>query len=232
MNLNAYFVVKSPYKLNGLNYINSGKMCQYRICGYFAPISWSGNEVHRGINGGRALQFNIRYANASDNHLLAEAGRRLFEAAFGADNRHEDMVSYLSGSFSPEIQAAELADPASVILIAEVEGRFAGYARLREGRPGLEIPGKRPVELVRIYAELDTIGRGAGSALMEACLVEAYQKGYDTVWLGVWEKNPRALRFYEKWGFKVVGTQSFKLGGDIQTDLVMLTRIASDSSVP
>jgi diamine N-acetyltransferase len=167
------------------------------------------------------VEIRIHYANLDDNHLLAEAGRRLFEVAFAVENRPEDMAAYLDESFSPEIQAAELVDPASITLIAEVEGRFAGYARLKQGRPGMEISGQRPVELVRIYAEQEFIGSGLGSALMQACLEEAARRGYDTVWLGVWEKNPRAIRFYEKWGFNIIGTQAFKLGQDIQTDIVM-----------
>ncbi len=167
------------------------------------------------------MEIQIRHATANDNHLLAEAGGRLFEAAFAAENRLEDMAAYLAESFGPGIQSAELADPASITLIAESEGRFAGYARLKEGRPGLEIGAQKAVELVRIYAEREQIGWGVGSALMQACLEEAATSGYDSIWLGVWEKNPRAIRFYEKWGFKAAGTQTFKLGEDIQTDIVM-----------
>jgi diamine N-acetyltransferase len=167
------------------------------------------------------LDIRIRYASANDNMLLAEAGRRLFEAAFASDNQPEDMEAYLAESFSPEIQSAELADPASVTLIAENEGRFAGYARLLEGRPGMVVNGQRPIELVRIYAERDYIGHGVGAALMQACLEEAARGGYDSIWLGVWENNPRAIRFYEKWGFNKIGTQTFKLGQENQTDFVM-----------
>jgi diamine N-acetyltransferase len=99
------------------------------------------------------MELSVRYATVADHNLLAEAGRRLFEAAFAQDNRAEDMQAYLAEAFSPEIQATELADPASVTFIVDIEGNFAGYARLKEGRPGVEISGLRPVELVRIYAE-------------------------------------------------------------------------------
>jgi diamine N-acetyltransferase len=167
------------------------------------------------------MEFQIRHAHANDSTILAEAGRRLFETAFAADNQPEDMDAYLAESFSPDIQAQELADPASLTLIAETNGRFAGYARLKEGRPGMQIPGEQAIELVRIYAERDYIGMGAGSALMQACLEEAARRGFDSVWLGVWEKNRDAIRFYEKWGFSVMGTQPFKLGEDIQRDFVM-----------
>jgi ribosomal protein S18 acetylase RimI-like enzyme len=172
------------------------------------------------------VEVSIRYARATDNTLLAEAGGRLFAEAFGAQNKPEDMAAYLAKSFGPEIQAAELADPASVTLIAESEGAFAGYARMKEERPGCPLPGQRPIELVRIYSERKVIGQGVGSALMQASLEEAARRGYDVIWLGVWEQNPRALRFYERWGFVKAGTQTFKLGEDLQTDSVMYRIIA------
>jgi ribosomal protein S18 acetylase RimI-like enzyme len=171
------------------------------------------------------MKISIRCATINDNELLAEVGRRLFATAFGTRNKPEDMAAYLAASFNPEIQAAELADPASVTLIAESEGAFAGYARLKVGQPVFPIPGQHPVELVRIYSEREYIGQGVGSALMQACFDEAAQRGCDVIWLGVWEQNPRAIRFYERWGFVRAGTQLFKLGEDFQTDYVMYLKL-------
>ena len=79
----------------------------------------------------------------------------------------------------------------------------------------------RPIEIVRFYARTRWIGRGVGRGLMEAVLREARARGHDRVWLGVWERNERAIAFYKKWGFIKVGSQPFQLGNDIQTDLVM-----------
>ncbi|MFO7623801.1 MAG: GNAT family N-acetyltransferase [Anaerolineales bacterium] len=171
------------------------------------------------------MKIRIRCAKMNDNELLAEVGRRLFATAFGAQNKPEDLAAYLAKSFSPQIQADELADPASVTLIAESEGAFAGYARLKVGQPVFAIPGQHPVELVRIYSEREYIGQGVGSALMQACLEEAARREFDVIWLGVWEQNPRAIRFYERWGFVRAGTQIFKLGEDFQTDYVMYLKL-------
>jgi diamine N-acetyltransferase len=171
------------------------------------------------------VNIRIRYAGEHDNTLLAEAGKRLFFNAFAADNRPGDMEAYLTAAFSPQIQATELADPSSVTLIAEIEGDFAGYARLKEGRPGVKIPGQHPLELVRIYAEQEYMGKGVGSSLMDACLEETKLRGYDSIWLGVWEQNRRAIRFYERWDFVFAGTQEFRLGDDIQTDYVMFRTV-------
>ena len=168
---------------------------------------------------------NLRYATAIDNVLLAEMGARTFYDTFAADNTPENMAAYLAASFSPEKQAAELADPSSVFLIAEVEGAAVGYARLKEGRPPTGITGIRPIEIVRIYARKGWIGRGVGVTLMKACLAEAEKRGCDTLWLDVWERNPRAIAIYRNWGFIEVGTQTFQLGNDLQRDLLMQRRV-------
>jgi diamine N-acetyltransferase len=163
----------------------------------------------------------IRQAGSSDNVLLAEFGASTFSDSFAADNRPEDIQAYLVFSFSPEKQAEELADPSSLFLIAEINQQTAGYARLYKGQAPKSVTGRSPIELVRIYAAQAWIGRGVGAALMKACLTEAERYGCDTIWLGVWERNPRAIKFYQKSGFVEVGTQPFRLGADLQTDVIM-----------
>jgi ribosomal protein S18 acetylase RimI-like enzyme len=169
--------------------------------------------------------IDIRRATAEDSELLTELGERTFRDTFGSANTPEDMASYLSGSFSPSIQAAELNDSSNAFLLAEVESEPVGYARLREGPVPPAVPGSRPLEIVRFYAVEAWIGRGVGSKLMQACLHLAAQKGHDTLWLDVWEQNPRAIAFYKKWGFKVVGNQPFQLGDDLQNDILMARSI-------
>ena len=77
------------------------------------------------------------------------------------------------------------------------------------------------IEIERIYASKAYLGKHVGKTLMEACLKLAKQGGHNVVWLGVWEHNPRAIAFYEKWGFEKFGSHSFLLGNDLQTDLLM-----------
>jgi GNAT superfamily N-acetyltransferase len=167
-------------------------------------------------------KINIRYATATDNVLLAELGAKTFYDTFATDNTPEDMSAYLADSFSPAKQKAELADPASVFLIAEIKGKTAGFAFLKESRqPPENITGLRPIEIVRIYAIQEWIGHGVGATLMQACFDEAKRRGCDTLWLGVWDRNSRAIAFYQKWGFIQVGTQTFDVGNDPQNDLLM-----------
>ena len=163
----------------------------------------------------------IRRAAATDAPLLAELGARTFYDTFAATNTPADMAAYLAAAFSPAQQATELADPRVMFLLAEMDGHAAGYAALRAGDAPSSVAGARPVELVRLYVRQEWFGRGVGEALMRACVTEAQQAGYQTMWLGVWEHNYRAQAFYRKWDFVTVGAHIFQLGSDPQTDLLM-----------
>ncbi len=168
----------------------------------------------------------VRGGKAEDAGLLAELGARTFSETFAADNTPEDMASYLASSFSPEQQAAELADPLCLFQIAETNGVAVGYAMLRSGSVLDGVTGNRPIELVRLYVSRESLDSGAGAALMQACIGEAKQRGHKTLWLGVWERNHRARAFYGKWNFHEVGTHVFQLGDDPQTDILMQRSIS------
>lgn len=168
----------------------------------------------------------IRPATSTDAALLAELGARTFYDTFAPDNNPEDVDAYIAAAFGPAQQAAELADPRSSFLIAEIEAIAVGYAQLKSGDTPPCVKGLHPVELVRLYAAKEWIGRRVGEALMRACITEAEQKGYRTMWLGVWERNERAQKFYHKWGFQVAGEHIFQLGTDPQTDWIMERALA------
>jgi ribosomal protein S18 acetylase RimI-like enzyme len=163
----------------------------------------------------------IRLANTGDAALLAELGARTFSETFAVDNTAEDMAAYLAASFGTEQQKSELADPEALFLIGEVEGVAAGYAKLKSGDAPDGVTDQRPIELVRLYALQQWLGRGVGAALMQSCIDHARQRGRQTLWLGVWENNQRARAFYRKWQFREVGTHIFQLGQDAQTDILM-----------
>ena len=163
----------------------------------------------------------IRQATPSDATHLADLGALTFRETFAADNTPDDLAVHLASSFAPDVQARELADPAIRYGLAEVDGIPAGYAQLVFGNTSYGVTGARPVEIRRLYARRACHGQGVGAALMTWCLEEARMAGADTVWLGVWERNARAIAFYERWGFRVVGEHVFLLGTDRQRDLVM-----------
>lgn len=165
--------------------------------------------------------YAVRLATADDATLLAQMGARTFRDTFGVDNTAKDMAMYVAGSFSTQIQAAELADGSIDFLLALAGDEPVGYAKVRTGDAPPCVGGSAPFEISRLYADTPWIGRGVGGALMQACLDRAASLGCDVVWLDVWERNPRAISFYERWGFAVVGEQDFVLGEDVQHDLLM-----------
>ncbi len=168
-----------------------------------------------------APPFRIRRAVAADAPSLSAFARRLFIEAFGADNRPEDMALYLADAFSEATQHDEIVATESLCLLLEVEGALAAYALLHVGERHALVTAAHPVELQRFYVDARWHGRGLAPAFMAAVCAEATAAGGKTLWLGVWERNPRAIRFYEKQGFRDVGSYLFVLGTDPQTDRVM-----------
>lgn len=168
----------------------------------------------------------VRLAAPEDAAGLAALAARTFADAFAADNTPEDLAEHLAANFSPERQAAEIADPSTVMIVAETGGELVGYVMLRKGKAPPSVPGQQPIELARIYVLVEWQSRRVGGALMERCLAEASATGAGTIWLGVWQRNTRAQAFYERWGFKVAGTKSFIVGSDEQIDWVMTRDLA------
>jgi len=148
-------------------------------------------------------------------------GAKTFYDTFAKDNTPENIDLYIKESFSPEIQFNELSEPDVIFLIAESEKIPIGYAQLIVNSEDNAINGTKPLEIRRIYASQEYLGKGVGKELMKATISEARQRGCDSIWLGVWEKNLRAIDFYKKWGFREVGTHLFSVGDDPQNDYVM-----------
>ena len=165
--------------------------------------------------------MHIRSAKEADISLLVDIGKQTFYDTFATVNDPEDMARYLEKSFDPAQIQLELNDPNVTYLIAESAEGVAGYLKLKEGDIPECITGDAPIELVRLYVDASRIGKGYGAALMKQAIQEAAVRGFQTIWLGVWEDNDRAIRFYEKWGFKTSGSHTFMLGEDAQTDLIM-----------
>jgi GNAT superfamily N-acetyltransferase len=167
----------------------------------------------------------IRPGLPGDAERLAEFGARTFEETFGSENTAENMAMYVARAYGAPQQASELADPRIVTLIAEHDGRLAGYAQLRGRSAPPCVEGPAPIELWRFYVDRRWQGQGIAAALMTATLGAAAQRGAATLWLCVWERNPRARAFYRKSGFVDVGAADFVLGTDRQTDRVMVRPI-------
>lgn len=159
----------------------------------------------------------IRVASIGDAERLSRFAAEAFRATFASDNSPADMAAYLASAFSPDIQRAEIADPGATTFIAEEAGAIAGYVHLV--RAGDEMHMKR------LYVDAPFKGTGLARALTDRSIALARAEGAARMKLGVWERNPRAIAFYRKLGFVVVGSEVFRLGEDSQTDLVMELRL-------
>lgn len=168
-------------------------------------------------------QIHIRQATPEDAKPLTDLAYTTFWDAFAhhPKNAPEDLNHYMRQAFNLEQIAAELTDERSIFLIAEIEDKPAGYAKLIVESTEEGITAMRPIELSRLYSHQEYLGKGVGQNLMDACFGYARTNGHDVMWLGVWEYNPRAQAFYTKNGFREVGRHTFQLGSDPQTDLLM-----------
>ncbi|MFK8185316.1 MAG: N-acetyltransferase family protein [Phormidesmis sp.] len=169
----------------------------------------------------------IRRAKPDDAAALASLAKRTFQDTFGTEDNLADMALYCTESFSAEVQRQEILDENYVTLLAEVEGQLVAFAQVRLQSPkdcvSAAYASKTcPSELYRLYVAKVWHGQGVAQAVMAEVVAVAAQAGVDCLWLGVWEHNPRAIAFYRKCGFTVVGEHIFQFGSDSQRDLVML----------
>ena len=165
----------------------------------------------------------IRQASVEDAKVLTDLAYTTFWDAFAhhPKNAPDDLHHYMRQAFNIDQITVELGDDKSIFLIAEMDGEPAGYAKIIIDAIEPGIAAERPAELNRLYSHQQFLGKGIGQALMDASFERARNENRDVMWLGVWEYNPRAQRFYEKNGFRVVGSHVFQLGEDAQTDILM-----------
>lgn len=163
----------------------------------------------------------IRKATIQDIGKLKEIGRRTFYEAFSAETSEVDMIEYLESGFSTEKLRSELVDPNSEFFFAELDEETIGYLKVNVGQAQTEIKDENALEIERIYVLKEYHGKKVGQLLYDKAIELAKRANANYVWLGVWEYNPRAIRFYEKNGFVAFDKHIFKLGADEQTDIMM-----------
>ena len=167
------------------------------------------------------MPITIRYATQDDATLIADLSRQTFYDTFAEENSKENMDKFMNEVFTREGLMAEVGAINNIFLLAYDNIEPVGYVRLRENNNPPELKSNNAIEIARIYASTPSIGKGVGKALMQKSIAIAVEKKVDWVWLGVWEKNQRAIEFYTKWGFEKFSTHVFMLGNDAQTDWLM-----------
>lgn len=170
----------------------------------------------------------LRPAVAADAADLSELAERTFRDAFSALNTAEDMNLHCASAFSPEMQAAEVANPGIHTVVAESDGTLVAFAQVHlRSKPPDCVSVSPAIELRRFYVDRRFHGTGLARELMAHMLDAAQVRGAAALWLGVWEHNPRAIRFYRGFGFSEVGDHVFVVGTDPQRDLVMVRRLTA-----
>jgi diamine N-acetyltransferase len=180
----------------------------------------------------------IRQAHLTDAAQLAAFAEQSFCATYAADNDPNNMRMHVEQRFGVTQQSTELRNPEMISLIALSDANMLGFAQIRRcvapenviSHVQSELPANSPstvIELHRFYVDQSAHGTGLAQRLMQAALQSALKSwAAQYLWLSVWEKNPRAIAFYQKLGFVDIGTGFYVVGKDRQIDRIMLGRIA------
>jgi diamine N-acetyltransferase len=166
-------------------------------------------------------EIQIRLATIADAEVIADISRQTFYETFGFLNTRENMDKFMSEQFNREKLIEEVGEPENIFLLAFDGATAIGYVRLREGEKQAAFGNKDAIEIARIYVINSSLGTGVGKDLMRESIFIAKEMKKDVIWLGVWEKNPRAIAFYTKWGFEKFDEHPFLLGDDKQNDWLM-----------
>lgn len=166
-------------------------------------------------------QIKITEVSLSEIDQLQEIGKKTFAETFSSDNSEKNLKKYLEMGFSREKLKTELADKNSQFFFAVLDKMVVGYLKINQGASQTEIKDDNALEIERIYVLKEYHGKDVAPALYQKALEIAKIKQVDYVWLGVWENNLRAIRFYKKNGFEEFDKHIFRLGNEEQTDIMM-----------
>ena len=167
----------------------------------------------------------IRKINIDDLETLRYLSIQTFKETFEEVNTEEDMQKYLDENLSLERLKSELENLDSEFYFIENENKNLGYLKLNFENAQTEKVEENYFEIERIYVLKAFLGQKIGQILFDKAIEIGREKNLEYVWLGVWEENHRAIKFYEKNGFKIFGKHDFTLGEDVQTDLLMKMKI-------
>lgn len=174
-------------------------------------------------------EISIRFATPADAQLLCRLGKETFHDAFSVYPQMPaaDLALYLSEEFTVAKFATQLADEHAFFLLAECAGDAVGYAKMEINQCMPEVALNNPIKLRRLYCKQSVIGRGVGAQLMERCVLEANERGHDSIFLTVWEHNVQAQNFYKKWSYEFRTYINIQLGNACLRDMLMVKMLTS-----
>jgi ribosomal protein S18 acetylase RimI-like enzyme len=170
-------------------------------------------------------KIEINKAGISELETIQKISIQTFTETFAAVNTAENMENYIRDNFNLDKISSELNNPDSAFYIATFENETVGYLKINLGNAQTEKQKENSLEIHRIYILETFHGKKVGQLLLDEAIKIAHETNIDSIWLGVWEENHKALRFYTKNGFVEFDKHIFILGDEVQTDLLMQLEI-------
>jgi ribosomal protein S18 acetylase RimI-like enzyme len=167
----------------------------------------------------------IKELTAADIPALRDLAIRIYRDTFTDQNSAESMEAFLERDYSTESFQKEFTEPGSRYFFISDGETHAGYLRVRRSTEVDHLLGTNNIELHRLYIDKPYHGQRVGHELMQLAMDIATEGQYEWIWLGVWEHNPRAQRFYQKWGFEKFSEHIFHMGEEKQTDWLLRRRL-------
>ena len=170
------------------------------------------------------MQFHdltIIQAGIKDAEVLTDLSVTTFRDAFGPDNNPDDMDKYIADEMNLQRLTEELGNSNNIFFIAWHNKIPVGYAKIGLAKIPEQLNNYSPIEIERLYVLRSYQSKKIGAAIMKHCINHAIKQKYNAIWLGVWEHNLKAIKFYKQFGFELFGAHNFILGNDKQTDLLL-----------
>jgi ribosomal protein S18 acetylase RimI-like enzyme len=169
----------------------------------------------------------IKRASVNEVELLRELSITTFTNTYAAYNTPENMQMYIEKYFNTETLLSELNSQENFFFFAMLDDVPAGYIKLRTVHEQPALGDKKSIELERIYVVTQFQRTGLGYKLLQHGIEFAHSEGFDVLWLGVWNRNEKAIKFYEKCGFEIFSEHKFILGTEEQIDYLMKKDLAN-----
>lgn len=167
------------------------------------------------------MPIQIREVGINDLAILRSISIDTFTETFASVNTEENMNNYILNSLSTDKLTTELNNLQSRFFFALDQGRVIGYLKINLGESQTDVKDSEALEIERIYVLNEYHGKKLGQLLLNHALQLASEMHLKYIWLGVWEENTKAINFYQKNGFIAFDKHYFKLGDDLQTDILM-----------
>ncbi|WP_100488479.1 GNAT family N-acetyltransferase [Sporolactobacillus pectinivorans] len=168
------------------------------------------------------MKTNIKKCTLTDLHMIQKIGYETYNETFQSFNTPENMETYLEKAFNLEQLKKELSNVYSDFFLVYLNEELAGYLKVNVNEAQTDNIGSEALEIERIYIRNKFQRQGLGKFLIHKGIELAKEQNKKQVWLGVWEKNERAIKFYTKMGFLKNGAHAFYMGDEKQTDFIMV----------